>query len=104
MQYRPLHRSTAGKALRAVPIVALRMRGRRQIWASLLLASASIGLLGAGSASASQRGIVLSPHDARAALERATRLLGGTRRHEAHHAQPAELTTTLLALSRSPPS
>jgi Family of unknown function (DUF6055) len=77
------------------------MRARRQIWASLLLASVSIGLVGVGSASASARGVVLSPRQASAALERATRLLNPARHLRAHHAPPAEVTTTLLALSRS---
>jgi hypothetical protein len=77
------------------------MRARGQIWASLLLASVSIGLVGAGDASASAPGVVLSPRQASAALERASRLLNPRRHLRAHRTRAAELTTTLLALSRS---
>jgi Family of unknown function (DUF6055) len=76
------------------------MRVRRQIGTSLLLAAllAVLGAPGAGSASAA---VKLSHHDARAALQRATRLLDSVPRHKPRPAQPKELTTTLLALSRS---
>ncbi len=83
------------------------MRARRQIGASLLLATVLLVLVGAVNASAASRGIRLSPHQASRAILRATRLLSAPKRARAHvsrRAQPTELTTTLLALSRSLPS
>jgi Family of unknown function (DUF6055) len=77
------------------------MRVRRQIGISLLLAAVSLGLGGAANASASPHGVQLSPHQASKALKRATRLLAPVRHRRARPSTPKELTTTLLALSRS---
>ncbi|MGH2982472.1 MAG: MXAN_6640 family putative metalloprotease [Solirubrobacterales bacterium] len=83
------------------------MRARRQIGTSLLLAPVLLGLVGASSASAASRskGEGLSPREASKALHRATRLLdGGKDRRRLRRTRPKEITTTLLALSRSLPN
>jgi len=79
------------------------MRVRRQIGASLLLATALLGVVGASSASAATKES-LSPAEASQALHRATRLLNSPKHRQVRHTSPKELTTTLLALSRSLPS
>lgn len=77
------------------------MRAPRQIGISLLLAGVLLGVVGAASASAASQAGKLSRAEASRALHRATRLLDTSRRHRGNRAQPKELTTTLLALSRS---
>lgn len=77
------------------------MRARWQIGTSLLLAAALLGAVGVTSASAAPARIRLSPGQASRALGRATRLLQAPRDQLAQRGHPAELTTTLLALSRS---
>jgi hypothetical protein len=79
------------------------MRARRQIGTSLLLATVLLGVVGASSASAGAKGR-LAPADASEALHRATRLLNAPKLRPVHDRTPKELTTTLLALSRSLPS
>jgi hypothetical protein len=80
------------------------MRARRQIGASLLLAAVSLGSVGVADASAASHGVRLSPGQASRALQRATRLLSVPKHRHARHGPPKELTTTLLALSRSLPN
>jgi hypothetical protein len=77
------------------------MRVRRQIGASLLLAAVLLGLLGSANASAASQGVKLSPQQATRALHRATRLLNPAKHHRVGQAPSKDLTTTLLALSRS---
>jgi Family of unknown function (DUF6055) len=79
------------------------MRVRRQIGTSLLLASLALGLGGAANASAASGGS-LSASQASRALHRAKSLLDVPRQRRARQARPKELTTTLLALSRSLPN
>lgn len=80
------------------------MRVRRQIGTSLLLAAVLLGAVGAAGASAGPHGASLSSHKASEALQRATRLLNAPKHRRAGQATPKELTTTLLALSRSLPN
>jgi hypothetical protein len=80
------------------------MRARRQIGTSLLLVTVSLALVGLGSASAASPRLKLSARQASRALHRATRLLSAPRNRQPHRSRPRELTTTLLALSRSLPS
>jgi len=77
------------------------MRVRRQIGTSLLLATVLLGVAGAVNASAAPTGVKLSPRKASQALHRATRLLSPAKHHRVRHAPAKDLTTTLLALSRS---
>ena len=78
------------------------MRVRRQIGTSLLLAGVALGLGGAANAPAAS-GPSLSANQASRALHRAKSLLDVPRQRHVRQAPPRELTTTLLALSRSLP-
>jgi Family of unknown function (DUF6055) len=80
------------------------MRAGRQIGASLLLAAMALGLVGTASAFATPPRARLSAHEASRALHRATALLTVSKRKGPRNRAPRELTTTLLALSRSLPS
>jgi hypothetical protein len=77
------------------------MRVRRQIGTSLLLVTVLLGVAGAVSASAAPMGVKLSPRKAARALHRATRLLSPAKHQRVRKAPAKDLTTTLLALSRS---
>ena len=77
------------------------MRARRQIGISLLLATLATAAYSSSAYAAD--GITLSQSQAARALNQATRVLDAPRRHR-REVQPKELTTTLLALSRSLPS
>jgi Family of unknown function (DUF6055) len=76
------------------------MRAPRQIGTSLLLAGLLLGMTGAASASAAGA-TPLSNRDATEALHRATRLLEAPGSHTSAAGKQKQLTTTLLALSRS---
>ncbi len=99
MEYLPSARKAAGP-FRGVPIVGRRMRASLQTGIVLLLAGAALLGFAALATASAPRGVRLSPAQASRALHRATTVLRSPH-HRRAKPRPRELTTTLLALSRS---
>jgi hypothetical protein len=103
MEYR-FSDQKAAEPVDGVPIVERRMRARLQIGALLLLAGLALAGAIASSAGASvPRGIRLTQGQASKAIHRATEAVQAPR-HRQRGVKPSEVTTALLALSRSLPS